>query len=62
MMQGMTYTAIQENLHRDFGQKYKMPTIRLEDDAVQLLLKYRWPGKNQKNQTVKNIAEQVFLS
>ncbi|HAT64595.1 MAG TPA: sigma-54-dependent Fis family transcriptional regulator, partial [Flavobacteriaceae bacterium] len=26
----------------DFAQKYKMPTIRLEDDAVSLLLQYNW--------------------
>lgn len=42
----------------DFGQKYKMPTIRLEDDAVQLLLKYRWPGNIRQ---LRNIAEQVSV-
>ncbi|PKA98927.1 regulatory Fis family protein [Flavobacteriaceae bacterium MAR_2009_75] len=42
----------------DFGQKYKMPTIRLEDDAVELLLKYRWPGNIRQ---LRNIAEQVSV-
>ncbi|MEZ4969547.1 MAG: sigma-54 dependent transcriptional regulator [Flavobacteriaceae bacterium] len=42
----------------DFGQKYKMPTIRLDDDAVQLLLKYRWPGNIRQ---LRNIAEQVSV-
>lgn len=42
----------------DFGQKYKMPTIRLEDDAIQLLLKYRWPGNIRQ---LRNIAEQVSV-
>lgn len=42
----------------DFGQKYKMPTIRLEDDAVQLLLKYRWPGNIRQ---LRNIAEQISV-
>ncbi|NJB71916.1 transcriptional regulator with PAS, ATPase and Fis domain [Saonia flava] len=42
----------------DFGQKYKMPTIRLEEDAVQLLLKYRWPGNIRQ---LRNIAEQVSV-
>lgn len=42
----------------DFGQKYKMPTIRLEDDAVQMLLKYRWPGNIRQ---LRNIAEQVSV-
>lgn len=42
----------------DFGQKYKMPTIRLTDDAVQLLLKYRWNGNIRQ---LRNVAEQVSV-
>ncbi|MEM8765134.1 MAG: sigma-54 dependent transcriptional regulator [Bacteroidota bacterium] len=42
----------------DFGQKYKMPTIRLEDPAIALLLKYRWPGNIRQ---LRNIAEQVSV-
>lgn len=42
----------------DFGQKYKMPTIRLEDDAIQLLLNYRWPGNIRQ---LRNIAEQISV-
>ena len=42
----------------DFGKKYKMPTIRLEDNAIQLLLKYRWPGNIRQ---LRNIAEQVSV-
>lgn len=42
----------------DFGQKYKMPTIRLDDDAVHLLLKYRWPGNIRQ---LRNIAEQTSV-
>lgn len=42
----------------DFGQKYKMPTIRLTDDAVQLLLKYRWSGNIRQ---LRNVAEQVSV-
>ncbi|MEC7262493.1 MAG: sigma-54 dependent transcriptional regulator [Bacteroidota bacterium] len=42
----------------DFGQKYKMPTIRLEDDAVHLLLKYHWPGNIRQ---LRNIAEQISV-
>ncbi|MFC4095110.1 sigma-54 interaction domain-containing protein [Euzebyella saccharophila] len=55
----------QEDIHllfrkfaSDFGQKYKMPTIRLDDDAVQLLLKYRWPGNIRQ---LRNIAEQISV-
>ncbi len=42
----------------DFGKKYKMPTIRLENDAIRLLLKYRWPGNIRQ---LRNIAEQVSV-
>ena len=42
----------------DFGQKYKMPTIRLEDESIQLLLKYRWPGNIRQ---LRNIAEQISV-
>ena len=42
----------------DFGQKYKMPTIRLTDDAISLLLKYRWPGNIRQ---LRNIAEQISV-
>jgi len=42
----------------DFSQKYKMPTIRLDDYAVSLLTKYRWPGNIRQ---LRNIAEQVSV-
>ncbi|APQ16856.1 sigma-54 interaction domain-containing protein [Maribacter hydrothermalis] len=42
----------------DFSQKYKMPTIRLDDHAVSLLIKYRWPGNIRQ---LRNIAEQVSV-
>ncbi len=42
----------------DFGQRYKMPTIRLSNEAIQLLLKYRWPGNIRQ---LRNIAEQISV-
>ena len=42
----------------DFGQKYKMPTIRMEDDAVPVLENYRWPGNIRQ---LRNIAEQISV-
>lgn len=42
----------------DFAQKYKMPTVRLDDDAVDLLLKYRWGGNIRQ---LRNIAEQISV-
>lgn len=42
----------------DFAHKYKMPPIKLEDDAVQLLLRYRWGGNIRQ---LRNIAEQISV-
>ena len=42
----------------DFAQKYKMPTIRLADDAIQLLEKYRWNGNIRQ---LRNVAEQISI-
>jgi transcriptional regulator with PAS, ATPase and Fis domain len=42
----------------DFALKYKMPTIRLEDDAVDLLQKHRWSGNVRQ---LRNIAEQISV-
>ncbi len=42
----------------DFAQKYKMPTIRLADNAVPLLLQYRWGGNIRQ---LRNIAEQISV-
>lgn len=42
----------------DFAQKYKMPTIRLNDEATHLLLKYRWSGNIRQ---LRNVAEQISV-
>ncbi len=42
----------------DFALKYKMPTIRLDESAVQLLQKYRWNGNIRQ---LRNIAEQISV-
>jgi transcriptional regulator with PAS, ATPase and Fis domain len=42
----------------DFALKYKMPTIKLTDDAIGLLLKYRWNGNIRQ---LRNVAEQVSV-
>ncbi len=42
----------------DFAQKYKMPTIRLEEDAISLLLQYRWGGNIRQ---LRNVAEQISV-
>ncbi len=42
----------------DFGQKYKMPTIRLDEEAQALLIHYRWPGNIRQ---LRNVAEQISV-
>ncbi|GGX26664.1 sigma-54 interaction domain-containing protein [Aquimarina muelleri] len=42
----------------DFATKYKMPTIRLSDEAVILLEKYHWSGNIRQ---LRNIAEQISV-
>ncbi|CAM1334829.1 sigma 54-interacting transcriptional regulator [Tenacibaculum aestuariivivum] len=42
----------------DFAQKYRMPTIRLEDDAIKILLNYRFPGNIRQ---LRNLAEQISV-
>ncbi|MDB9754812.1 sigma-54 dependent transcriptional regulator [Winogradskyella sp.] len=42
----------------DFALKYKMPTVKLEDEAIHLLVKYRWNGNIRQ---LRNVAEQVSV-
>ncbi|MCF2873547.1 MULTISPECIES: sigma 54-interacting transcriptional regulator [unclassified Tenacibaculum] len=42
----------------DFAQKYRMPTIRLDQNAVKMLLSYRFPGNIRQ---LRNIAEQISV-
>lgn len=43
---------------RDFAEKYRMPPVRLTDDARSLLMSYRWPGNIRQ---LKNVTEQVSI-
>jgi len=42
----------------DFALKYKMPTIKLSDDAVHILQKHRWNGNIRQ---LRNVAEQISV-
>jgi len=42
----------------DFAEKYRMPGIRLDNDAVSVLLNYGWPGNVRQ---LKNITEQISI-
>lgn len=42
----------------DFAEKYKMPPIRLDESAQQLIVNYRWPGNVRQ---LKNVTEQISI-
>ncbi len=42
----------------DFSERYRMPTIRLDEEARQVLLNYEWPGNIRQ---LKNITEQLSV-
>jgi transcriptional regulator with PAS, ATPase and Fis domain len=42
----------------DFAHKYKMPAIKLDDDAVKYLQNYRWSGNIRQ---LRNSAEQISV-
>jgi transcriptional regulator with PAS, ATPase and Fis domain len=42
----------------DFADKYRMPAVRLLDDAVALLNNYSWPGNIRQ---LKNLVEQISV-
>ncbi len=42
----------------DFSERYRMPAIRLEEEARQVLLNYTWPGNIRQ---LKNITEQLSI-
>ncbi|TKG92443.1 sigma-54-dependent Fis family transcriptional regulator [Puteibacter caeruleilacunae] len=43
---------------QDFAEKYRMPPIRLDHDAKEILINYRWPGNIRQ---LKNITEQISV-
>ncbi|CAI8439927.1 MAG: Nif-specific regulatory protein [Polaribacter sejongensis] len=42
----------------DFAQKYRIPSIRLDENAINVLLNYRFPGNIRQ---LKNLAEQISV-
>ncbi len=42
----------------DFAQKYSMPTIKLDDEAIHVLTNYSWAGNIRQ---LKNVAEQLSV-
>lgn len=42
----------------DFAERYKMPSVILQPDAMKLLVEYRWPGNVRQ---LKNVTEQLSI-
>jgi transcriptional regulator with PAS, ATPase and Fis domain len=42
----------------DFAEKYRMPAVKLTEDARQIILSYNWPGNVRQ---LKNITEQISI-
>ncbi len=42
----------------DFAEKYRMPNVHLNQEAVQVLTNYPWPGNIRQ---LKNVAEQISV-
>src|SRR5690606_13048115 len=42
----------------DFADKYRMPTIKLTNDAIKLVNSYSWPGNIRQ---LKNVVEQISV-
>jgi len=42
----------------DFAHKYKMPPLKLDDNAVHILQKFRWSGNIRQ---LRNVAEQISV-
>lgn len=42
----------------DFAEKYRMPVLQLDQDAVKTLVNYKWPGNIRQ---LKNITEQISI-
>ncbi|WPR71765.1 sigma-54 dependent transcriptional regulator [Flavobacterium sp. NG2] len=42
----------------DFAHKYKMPPLKLDDNAVEVLQKFRWSGNVRQ---LRNVAEQISV-
>lgn len=42
----------------NFAEKYRMPTIKLDENAIHTLVAYKWPGNIRQ---LKNITEQISV-
>jgi len=43
---------------QDFSEKYRMPPVKLDEAATEILISYRWPGNVRQ---LKNVTEQLSI-
>jgi transcriptional regulator with PAS, ATPase and Fis domain len=55
---GNDITLLFRKFAGDFAEKYRMPAIRLTEDAMQVLINYYWAGNVRQ---LKNITEQISV-
>ncbi|MDE7452553.1 MAG: sigma-54 dependent transcriptional regulator, partial [Paramuribaculum sp.] len=55
---GNDITLLARKFAADFSERYRTPQINFDEDARQLLLRYRWPGNVRQ---LKNVTEQIAL-
>ena len=55
---GMDILLLFRKFAADFAEKYRMPPIRLNEEAQQLMLNFHWPGNVRQ---LKNITEQISI-
>ncbi len=51
-------TLLFRKFAQDFSEKYRMPPVRLTENAQKTLLNYRWPGNIRQ---LKNVTEQISI-
>lgn len=56
---GTDATLLFRKFALDMSEKYKMPPVRLNDEAQRLLLSYSWPGNVRQ---LKNLAENMSVT
>ncbi|MCC8070537.1 MAG: sigma-54 dependent transcriptional regulator [Bacteroidales bacterium] len=55
---GSDITMLARKFASDFAERYRMPSMTLDDSAQRLLQRYRWPGNVRQ---LKNVIEQMAL-
>jgi transcriptional regulator with PAS, ATPase and Fis domain len=50
------YSFVIQKFVADFAHKYKMPPLKLDENAIELLQKFRWSGNIRQLRNVEQIS------